>query len=293
MYLYHNAEQLLELCTAHEADIAEISLLSEAEESGKSREEILETLIGHLQVMEESIQKGLHPDIRSVGGLIGGNAYKLKNYTDGSSPLTGKILLTAASYALAVTELNASMGKIVAAPTAGASGILPGVLIALRESKGLSQMETVKALLAAAAIGKIIAANATLSGAEGGCQAECGSAAAMAAAAAAYIQGGENKMCLDAAALALKGLLGLVCDPVAGLVEVPCSKRNAICVAHALTCADMVMAGIKSFIPFDEMVEAMGRVGRQLAPSLRETAQGGCAICPTALNYTRNLYTRS
>ncbi|HHW61010.1 MAG TPA: L-serine ammonia-lyase, iron-sulfur-dependent, subunit alpha [Syntrophomonadaceae bacterium] len=289
MYFYNNAEQLLTLCQEHQTDIAHIALQSECETTGQSSEQIMEKLKHNLAVMEESIQKGLHPHLRSVGGLIGGNAYRLFQYAK-QDPLSHPLILYAASYALAVTEVNASMGKIVAAPTAGASGILPGVLFALREARDLSQDQTAHALLVAAAIGKLIATHATLSGAEGGCQAECGSAAAMAAAAAVYIQGGQNEMCLDAAALALKGLLGLVCDPVAGLVEVPCSKRNATCVAHALICADMALAGIESFIPFDEMVDTMGRVGRQLAPALRETAQGGCAITPTALQYTCQLY---
>jgi len=286
MYQYNNGQQLLELCKIHQQPIAEIALQAEIEESGRSRDVIWTSMDSQLQIMELSIRKGLNPDIRSVGGLIGGNAYRMHQRMDGEN-LGGKILLKAVSYALAVTEMNASMGKIVAAPTAGASGILPGILLAMLEEKSISWEETIKALFVAAAIGKIIALNATLSGAEGGCQAECGSAASMAAAAAVYMGGGEPQTCLDAAAMSLKGQLGLICDPVAGLVEVPCSKRNAVSAANALVCADMALAGIRSFIPFDEVVEVMYQVGKAIPPDLRETARGGCAAAPTALKYSR------
>ncbi|HZK87051.1 MAG TPA: L-serine ammonia-lyase, iron-sulfur-dependent, subunit alpha, partial [Syntrophomonas sp.] len=233
------------------------------------------------KVMQESIKNGLSPDIKSLGGLIGGNAYRLHEHMQ-KNCVSGQTVVKAASYALAVTEVNAAMGKIIAAPTGGASGTLPGVIVALMEDRNIAGDVAVDALLVGAAIGKIIASQATLSGAEGGCQAECGSAAAMAAAAAVYMLDGVPEMSCNAAAMALKGLLGLVCDPVAGLVEVPCSKRNATGVAHAMLCADMALAGITSFIPLDEVVEAMDRVGRMMSPELRETAQGGCAATPTA-----------
>lgn len=290
MYQFRKGTQLLDLCQRYEMDIYELMLRCEIEESGRSREQIWDLMQDNLQVMQDSISKGLDPDLKSVGGLVGGNASRVQFYMEKDN-LCGKTILKAVAYALAVSECNAAMGKIVAAPTAGASGILPGILVALGEEKGYSQEELVKSLFVAAAVGKIIATNATLSGAEGGCQAECGAASSMAAAAAVFLAGGSPQMSLDAGAIALKGLLGLVCDPVAGLVEVPCSKRNGTTAAIALTSADMALAGIISFIPFDEVVEAMYRIGKIMAADLRETAAGGCAITPTALRYAEQMLT--
>jgi len=281
MYQFSTAQELLAICSRESKDIAEIVILSEVEATGKECDLIRSKMEGHFKVMQESIKNGLSPDIKSLGGLIGGNAYRLHEHMQ-KNCVSGQTVVKAASYALAVTEVNAAMGKIIAAPTGGASGTLPGVIVALMEDRNIAGDVAVDALLVGAAIGKIIASQATLSGAEGGCQAECGSAAAMAAAAAVYMLDGAPEMSCNAAAMALKGLLGLVCDPVAGLVEVPCSKRNATGVAHAMLCADMALAGITSFIPLDEVVEAMDRVGRMMSPELRETAQGGCAATPTA-----------
>jgi len=219
--------------------------------------------------------------------LIGGNAPKLYAYA--GQARSGLTMAKAVAYALAVTEVSASMGIIVATPTAGSSGILPGVLRALEEDYSHTQDDIVDALLVAAGLGRIISINATLAGAEGGCQAECGSASAMAAAAAAHLAGGTPEQCLHAAAMALKGLLGLICDPVGGLVEVPCSKRNATAAANALICADMAMAGIQSFIPFDEVVEAMRSVADAMPAKFRETARGGCAATPTARDFAAAL----
>lgn len=289
MYQFSTAKELMAICHNKNKDIAALMLLAEAEESGQASTLIWNTLEGYLKIMQASIDQGLATDIKSLGGLIGGNAFRLNQYLK-KDYLSGSITIKAASYALAVTEVNAAMGKVVAAPTAGASGTLPGVIIALLEEYGYESEKAVGALLVGAAIGKIIASQATLSGAEGGCQAECGSAAAMSAAAAVYMAGGDTEMSLNAAAMALKGLLGLVCDPVAGLVEVPCSKRNAIGVAHALLCADMALAGISSFIPFDEVVEAMARVGRMMSPDFKETAMGGCAATPTAREYAIKIH---
>lgn len=288
MYQFNHAFELLNLCREHNLSLPEVTLYSEAEETGRTVEEIWDLIEQNFKVMEESVKKGLAPDIRSVGGLIGGNAYKLKSYGE-KETLSGRKILKAVSYALAVSEVNAAMGKIVAAPTAGSSGVVPGVIISIKEERNLKVEEAINGLLVAAAVGKIIAINATLSGAEGGCQAEVGAASAMAAAAAVFMSGGSSQMCFDAASIALKGLLGLVCDPVAGLVEVPCSKRNGLAAAMAFTAADMALAGISSFIPFDEVVEAMYRVGRQMSPDLRETARGGCAITPTALAFARHI----
>lgn len=288
MYQFSKGIELLNLCQCNQLDIFELMMRCEMEESGQSREQIWRLMQDNLQVMQDSITRGLEPDLKSVGGLVGGNASKVQLYSEKDN-LCGKTIIKAITYALAVSECNAAMGKIVAAPTAGASGILPGILVALAEEKGYSQEELIKSLFVAAAVGKIIASNATLSGAEGGCQAECGSASSMAAAAAVFLAGGNPAISLEAGAIALKGLLGLVCDPVAGLVEVPCSKRNATATAIALTSADMAMAGIRSFIPFDEVVEAMYRIGKMMVADLRETATGGCAITPTALRYAEQI----
>lgn len=289
MYQFNHGIELLQLCQDNQKDIAEVVLLAEMDETGKSRDEIWSQMEGNFTVMQDAVKNGLSADIKSVGGLIGGNANRLNNYLTPNNGISGNLVLKAVSYALAVSEVNASMGKIVAAPTGGASGVLPGVIIALKEELSLTDERALKGLFVAAAMGKIIAINATLSGAEGGCQAEVGSASAMAAAAAVYMRGGTPEASLDAAAMALKGLLGLVCDPVAGLVEVPCSKRNATGTVNALVCADMALAGIKSFIPFDEIVDAMYKVGRLMSPTLRETAEGGCAITQTALKFSQQL----
>lgn len=288
MYQFKHGSDLLNICSQYGISLSEAVMLAESEESDTDRNVVWNRMEKMLADMTDAVRKGLDPDIRSVGGLIGGNASRL--YTSSNDKnVCGNTMLKAVSYALAVTEINASMGRIVAAPTAGASGILPGCVLAVQEAQGLAAKDAVEGLFAAAGIGKIIADNATLSGAEGGCQAECGSAAAMAAAAVINMMGGTPQMCLDGAAMALKGSLGLVCDPVAGLVEVPCSKRNATGTAMALVCADMALAGITSFIPFDEMVEALKRVGHMMSADLRETARGGCAITPTALEYTKSI----
>lgn len=290
MYQYKSGERLLQLCRENGKNIAEIALLAEMENAGTSREKILTLLKAELDVMKESVSKGLDPQIKSIGGLIGGNAFKLHKRLQTGDNLTGSTFLKALGYSLAVTEVNAAMGKVVAAPTAGASGIIPGILLSIAEDRRLTDEQIIDALLVSGAVGKIIAANATLSGAEGGCQAECGAASAMVAAAAVFLCGGSPEQSLDAAAMALKGLLGLVCDPVAGLVEVPCSKRNASSVANAFACAEMALAGITSVIPFDEMVEAMFRVGNLMSPTLKETAAGGCAGTPTAIKFSRIIH---
>ncbi len=287
MYQFSYASELLDLCNAGNIHLPEAIILSESEESGHTREDIVKTMSNRLYIMEESVRKGLDPDLKSMGGLIGGNGFRMKSRLQQDN-ISGSTMVKAVSYALAVTEYNAAMGKIVAAPTGGSSGILPGILLALKKDKNYGEEKLCEAAIVAAGIGKVIAANATLSGAAGGCQAECGAASAMAAAAAVYLGGGTPAMCMDAAAMALKGLLGLVCDPVAGLVEVPCSKRNATGTANALVCADMALAGIQSFLPLDEVVEAMFRIGQMMSPDLRETARGGCATCKTALEFTRS-----
>lgn len=282
MYEYRSIKELMQLATITGEDIIQIIIGTECEEAEITIEQVRASMHRRWDLMQKSIFRGIESPQVSTGGLIGGNAVRLICYQQEGNPLLGTFASRAVAYALSVSEVNASMGRIVAAPTAGSSGILPGVLQALAEEDGLDADLVVNGLFIAAAVGRVIGINATLSGAQGGCQAECGAAAAMAAAAAVYLRGGNYEQAWSAAAMAIKNLLGLVCDPVAGLVEVPCSKRNAAGVAIALVCADMALSGISSVIPLDEMIDALDRVGRSLPNSLRETAQGGCAATPTA-----------
>ena len=286
-YVFTTGAQLLDICTNENIPIYEAMLRRELELGELSRNALREEMRVNLDVMRASIQKGLNEAHRSVSGLSGGDAQKLDAYA--ASSLMGPLMARAVASSMAVVEVNASMGRIVAAPTAGASGVLPGTLLITAEYRGWEDDKLIDGLFTSAAIGAIIAANATISGAEGGCQAETGSAAAMAAAAIAELSGVRPAACLDAAAIALKNVLGLVCDPVAGLVECPCIKRNAIGAANALLCADLVLSGAQSIIPFDEAVWASRTVGKQMSMDLRETARGGLAATPTARRITREL----
>ncbi len=259
--------------------IAAAAIAAQAAESGVSAQSIRTTMQHHLYCMQEAVQNGLDEQARSVTGLTGGQAALMMKYYRRGSSLCGTLLGKAEVYALATAECNACMGKIVAAPTAGACGILPGAIIAMMEEKGVTEEQAVDALFVAAAVGQSIATQASISGAEGGCQAECGSAAAMAAAALTHLQGGNAQQCADAAAFAIMNLLGLVCDPVGGLVEVPCVYRNVGSSGVACTAADMVLSGICCPIVPDEVIQAMKEVGDALPASLRETGEGGCAAC--------------
>jgi len=229
-----------------------------------------------LEVMRQSVADGLDPALRSVSGRVGGQAAHM--VAPGQAARFG-LLGKASAYALAVAESNACMGKIVAAPTAGSCGILPGVLLAAQEQEGFSDDALTDALFTAAAIGRVIAIQATVSGAEGGCQAECGSAAGMAAAALCELYGGTPEQAADACAFALMNMLGLVCDPVQGLVEIPCVYRNAGGASQALAAAQMALCGVRCPIPCDEMILTMKDVGDTMPSSLRETGEGGCAAC--------------
>ncbi len=284
-----NGEELIKICIAKNISLAEYAILYEMENTGDTREELMKRMTRNLRVMMQSAAMGMEKEVNSVTGLIGGDAYKLNEYIKKGKSLTGMAMVKAMARALSCSEVNASMGKIVAAPTAGSCGILPAVIITAGEQLGLKEEEMVKGLFTSSAVGMIIAKNATLAGAEGGCQAECGSAAAMAAAAVVEMMGGTPEMALSAGAIVIKNILGLVCDPVAGLVEVPCAKRNAAGAVSALTTAEMVMAGVLSRIPFDDMIEAMYRVGKALPMELRETALGGCAITRTGIELAKSL----
>ena len=270
-HTFTNGQELLNICQEEQIPISEAAILAELSREEMDRDGIMSEMRLDLEVMRESIRVGLEEQQISITGLMGEDADKLMAFTD--SAVMGREMTRIVASAMAVTEVNASMGRIVAAPTAGASGILPAVLIQYGDAHDLSEEH---------AIGMIIARNASIAGASGGCQAETGSAAAMAASALTELRGGTPEMCLHAAAIALKNVMGLVCDPVAGLVECPCIKRNAIGAANAVLCSDMVMAGIESIIPFDEVVTAMRNVGRMMHPDLRETARGGIAATPTA-----------
>ena len=263
---------------SHHGSIARCAIEKQAEESGLDALAVREKMRHHLRVMQEAAQQGLDERLRSVTGLTGGQAALMMKRLQAGKCLAGNLLGKAEVYALATAECNGCMGKIVAAPTAGACGILPGAVLAMMEEKGTTEEQAVDALFVAAAVGQAIATQASISGAEGGCQAECGSAAAMAAA-LVYLEGGNPQQCADAAAFALMNLLGLVCDPVGGLVEVPCVYRNVGASGIAFTAADMALSGIRCPIEPDEVILAMKEVGDALPTSLRETGEGGCAAC--------------
>ena len=234
-----------------------------------------------LAVMRESVTQGLDPKTRSVSGLTGGNAAKYMAAALTGRTAGGSLMGRVCARALAVAECNAAMGRIVAAPTAGACGILPAALLTMQEEYGYTDGQLVDALYIAGAFGLIIANRASIAGAQGGCQAECGSAAGMTAAAITFLKGGSPRQQADACAFALMNLMGLVCDPVHGLVEVPCVFRNVGAVSVALSAADMALSGIDCPIPCDEVIDAMRQVGDALPSTLRETGEGGCAACPS------------
>ena len=282
--------ELIDVCGRENITICEYTIREEMEKSELSREAVIEKMRKNLNVMLSSSRLAQEKEVRSVSGLIGGDAYKLRKYAEAGNTLTGSFMVRAMASALSSSEINAAMGRIVACPTAGSCGILPATVISAAEMLGRSEDDMINALFTASGVGIIIAKNATLAGAEGGCQAECGSASAMGSAAVVEMMGGTPLQALHAAAMVLKNILGLVCDPVAGLVEVPCAKRNFAGTVSALTTADVAMAGVESKIPFDEVVWAMSRVGRQLPPELRETAQGGIAVTPTGLKLKKEIF---
>ncbi len=278
---FKNSIELLDVCKSKSLPISQVMLQREIILGETTKETIIEKLHTALAIMKESAHAPLQKPQKSMGGLLGGEAKVLYEYSHGSDSLCGNTLSHAIAYSMAVLEVNASMGLIVAAPTAGSSGVVPGVLLSICESYKLPNERLLAGLLNASAIGYILMRNASVSGAEAGCQAEVGSASAMAASAIVEMLGGTPEMCAQAASLALSNLLGLVCDPIAGLVEAPCQSRNAIGVSNAFTCAQMALSGITHPIPLDEMVEAMYHVGRALPSELRETAMGGNASTPT------------
>lgn len=280
--MYTNAQSMIDACEEQNKKLYEIQIEQEMESGELTKDDIYEYLRKTYEIMKKSAKAGLETPIMSMSGMTGKNAFKVNEYANIGNPVSGSLITKAMARALSTSEVNASMGRIVAAPTAGASGILPATLLTMQEEFGYSDEEIYNALLTASAVGELIAVNATISGAEGGCQAECGAAAAMAAAAIIELRGGTIENVFTAASFALKNIMGLVCDPVCGLVEYPCNLRNASGVVNAIISADLALAGVEALIPFDETVGAMGNVGKELPVSLKETAIGGIAGTETA-----------
>lgn len=285
---FQTAEELLSLCEQYKLPISKVMLEREKTISTMSEEEILKALHHSYNIMKNAIKRALSEELVSMGGLIGGEAKKI--YARKNNSACGTLMSKAISYAMGVLEVNASMGLIVAAPTAGSSGVIPGVFKAIQDEYEFSDDKMVEALLNAGAVGYLVTRNATVSGAEGGCQAEVGSASAMAASAVCELLGGTPAQCLDAASTAMANILGLVCDPIGGLVEAPCQNRNGMGASNALISAEITLAGIKHLVPFDETVEAMYKVGRSMPFELRETALGGMAATKTACQRCQNIF---
>ncbi len=265
--------------------LAEVALAAEARDGGRTVDDIRATLARALAVMRGAVERGLEGDLRSSSGLVGGDAAKLR--TGPAGPLAGTPFRDVLARALAVQEVNAAMGVIVAAPTAGGAGVLPAVLTGLADARGIADEKLVDALATAGLIGAVVADRASLSGAEGGCQAETGAAAGMAAGAATEMLGGTPRQAMHAVALAQQGTLGLVCDPLGGLVELPCVFRNATGAAIALAAVEMALAGIEFAIPADEVIDTMGEIGHSMDVRYRETAGGGLAATPTGRRLAR------
>ena len=280
MFEYKSISELVNAASSAGKTISEVVLADQAEQLCISPDALFERMDARLSVMEDSVKAGMNPALRSTSGLTGGDASRMWDHA-ASGGICGGFTNRAMARALAVSENNAAMGKIVAAPTAGSCGILPGAVVSMLDESRCSREAAVMALFTAGAFGMVIAQNASIAGAEGGCQAECGSAAAMAAAALVELMGGTPQQCAHACAMAIKNQLGLVCDPVAGLVEIPCIKRNVSGVAIAFSSAEMALAGIESKIPADECIGAMREVGCSIPSALRETAKGGLAATPT------------
>ena len=286
---FKSAKELLDLCEENQLPISEVMRQRECILGETPRDAVDHRMAKAWEIMRASATQPLKKPIKSMGGLIGGEAKKLETHYNKKKNICGDVLQKAMTYAMAVLEVNASMGLIVAAPTAGSAGVVPGMMLALQECYRISEQRIVDALFNAGAVGYLAMRNATVAGAVGGCQAEVGAASAMAAAALCHLKGGAPEQCAAAAAMALGNLLGLVCDPVAGLVEVPCVKRNVVGAVNAVSCANMALAGVDYAIPCDEVIDAMGRVGSLLSPDLRETGQGGLAATPTGVRIAQTL----
>ena len=291
MLKYQSIQELVSAAEERGLKISELVMLDQAEAMEQTPEEIYERMRRSFEVMRESVAEGQKKDLRSMSGLTGGEGYQMKRYAESTNGgLCGDFLSKAIARALAVAGCNAAMGRIVAAPTAGSCGILPGCLVSLYEDRGIPERDIVMSIFTAGAFGMVIAANSSIAGAQGGCQAECGSAAGMAAASLVEVMGGTPSQCGDACAIAIANQLGLVCDPVAGLVEIPCIKRNVSGLMIAFSSADLALAGVGPKIPVDECVDAMREVGNALPAALKETAGGGLATTPTGVKLRKQVF---
>ncbi|MDF2612761.1 MAG: L-serine dehydratase, iron-sulfur-dependent, alpha subunit [Clostridia bacterium] len=284
-----SAVELIDKCSQENITISEAMIRREVTLFHIDRDSAIERMAHSYDIMKRAVERALSEELLSMGGLIGGESKKIFDRNSKGKSVCGDILSKAISYAVGVLEVSSSMGLIVAAPTAGSSGVIPGVFLAIQEAFELSDETMTLALFNAGAIGYLITTNATVSGAEAGCQAEVGAASAMAASAVCELMGGTAEQCLDAASTALTNVLGLVCDPIAGLVEAPCQKRNAMGASNALISAEITLGGVRHIIPFDETVEAMYRVGKSMPVELRETAMGGIATTPTGCQLCKNI----
>ncbi|MCA1023029.1 L-serine ammonia-lyase, iron-sulfur-dependent, subunit alpha [Halobacillus litoralis] len=287
--MFRNVAELIELAESEQIQISEVMIRQEMEVKQLSREEVYAHMERNLDVMEKAVEDGLK-GVKSHSGLTGGDAVLIQDYMKNHTPLSGQLLMDAVSKAVATNEVNAAMGTICATPTAGSAGCVPGTLFAVKNQLNPSREQMVRYLFTSGAFGFVVANNASISGAAGGCQAEVGSAAGMAAAAIVEMAGGTPSQSAEAMAITLKNMLGLICDPVAGLVEVPCVKRNAMGASNAVVAADMALAGVTSRIPCDEVIDAMYKVGQRMPSAFRETAQGGLAATPTGRELEAKVY---
>ncbi|WP_017471849.1 L-serine ammonia-lyase, iron-sulfur-dependent, subunit alpha [Amphibacillus jilinensis] len=289
--MFRTVAELVAQAEENNISLAEVMIQQEMDIYDLSRQDIIDRMDRNLTVMEEAVERGLS-GVESHSGLTGGDAVLLQHYMKNSQPLSGPLLLDAVSKAVATNEVNAAMGVVCATPTAGSAGCVPGALFAVKEKLNPTREEMINFLFTSGAFGFVVANNAFISGAAGGCQAEVGSAAAMASAAVVEMAQGTPEQSAHAFAITLKNMLGLVCDPVAGLVEVPCVKRNATGAANAIVSADMALAGVKSKIPCDEVIGAMYRIGKQMPTALKETAEGGLAATPTGKALAAQLFNK-
>ena len=290
---YDSIEEIVRAAESSGVKISELVLKEQADMLEQTPEELYQKMEYSFDVMCEAAVTGQNKDLKSMSGLTGGEGWSMMHYAENADGgICGSFVTRAMARALSVSNCNASMGRIVATPTAGSCGILPGCLVSMYKDRGLDKKDAVMACFTAGAFGIVIANKASIAGAEGGCQAECGSAAGMAAAALTEVMGGTPKMCGDALAIAIVNQMGLVCDPVAGLVEIPCIKRNAGGVVIAMSSADMALAGVEPRIPVDECIQAMREVGNALPASLKETAGGGLAATPTGRKLKEQVFGR-
>ncbi|MBD7968695.1 L-serine ammonia-lyase, iron-sulfur-dependent, subunit alpha [Paenibacillus gallinarum] len=286
---FKHLRELHAICTEENKTLGTLMIEEQVKETGTSETEVVQQMADYYEIMKQAVHKGMTEDTTSRSGLTGGDGQRVRDYLQNNQSCSGDASTLAMAYALGVSEVNASMGRIVATPTAGSAGIIPGVFLSAQERFGWSDEHMVNGLFCAGAIGYVIANNSFISGAEGGCQAEVGSAIGMAAGAMVELRGGTPEQVVHAVGIALKNTLGLICDPVAGLVEIPCIVRNGLGAVTALAAADMALAGVRSAIPSDEVIDVMLEVGSAMPSRHRETAQGGLAQTPTGRKITENL----